>query len=144
MKIIKKNCGSEGVNRSEGVNWSNGVNRSFGILNSFGVDNALFLANKKRQFSIFGKNVDGKYFETIWAIFYKKLNGWRPCFNNLKCLYLKNGSDWKKTPVFGAEEISKEEAWRDLPGEAVAYLKSLPEWDADMFFEITGIRKNDG
>ena len=137
--------GSNGVNRSNGVSGSNGVNRSdgvngsFGILNSYGVDCALFLANKKRVYLIFGKEVsEGRYLE-VKNNLYEKLGIWDPNFNNIKALYLKNGSDWKLTPIKNAEEISKQEAWKDMPREAVEYVASLPEFDADMFFEITCI-----
>ena len=130
---------SSGVNMSDGVNGSNGVNRSFGILNSYGVDCALFLANKKRVYLIFGKEVsEGRYLE-VKNNLYEKLGIWEPNFNNIKTLYLKNGSDWKLTPIKNAEEIARQEAWRDMPREAVEYVASLPEFDADMFFEITCI-----
>ena len=122
-----------------GVNGSNGVNGSFGILNSYGVDSALFLANKKRTYSIFGKRVSEDRFDEVQCNLYQRLNGWRPTFNNIKALYLKSGSNWKLTPIKNAEEISKEEAWRDMPKEAIEYVSSIPEFDADMFFEITGI-----
>ena len=135
-KRLYKLCG---VNESDGVNWSSGVNRSFGILNSYGVDCALFLANKKRVYLIFGKEVsEGRYFE-VKNNLYEKLGIWEPNFNNIKALYLKNGSDWKLTPIKNAEEIARQEAWRDMPREAVEYVASLPEFDADMFFEITCI-----
>ena len=136
---------SDGVNGSNGVNWSNGVNRSngvngsFGILNSYGVDCALFLANKKRVYLIFGKEVSEGRFLEVENNLYKKPGIWRPTFNNIKALYLKNGSDWKLTPIKDAEEIARQEAWRDMPREAVEYVASLPEFDADMFFEITCI-----
>ena len=130
---------SNGVNESFGVNWSSGVNRSFGILNSYGVDCALFLANKKSVYLIFGKEVsEGRYLEVKNSL-YEKLGIWKPNFNNIKALYLKNGSDWKLTPIKNAEEIARQEAWRDMPREAVEYIASLPEFDADMFFEITCI-----
>ena len=130
---------SSGVNMSDGVNGSFGVNRSFGILNSYGVDCALFLANKKRVYLIFGKEVsEGRYLE-VKNNLYEKLGIWEPNFNNIKALYLKNGSDWKLTPIKNAEEIARQEAWRDMPREAVEYVASLPEFDADMFFEITCI-----
>ena len=115
------------------------MNESFGILNSYGVDCALFLANKKRVYLIFGKEVsEGRYFE-VKNNLYEKLGIWEPNFNNIKALYLKNGSDWKLTPIKNAEEIARQEAWRDMPREAVEYIASLPEFDADMFFEITCI-----
>lgn len=135
-KRLYKLCG---VNTSSGVNRSSGVSGSFGILNSYGVDCALFLANKKRVYLIFGKEVsEGRYLE-VKNNLYEKLGIWEPNFNNIKALYLKNGSDWKLTPIKNAEEIARQEAWRDMPREAVEYIASLPEFDADMFFEITCI-----
>lgn len=131
---------SNGVNTSYGVNESYGVNLSFGILNSYGVDNALFLANKKRSYSIFGEKVSQKRFNEVKSALFKKLNGWQPTFNNLTSLYLKSGSEWRLTPITKAEEISKAEAWADMPIEAIDYVKSLPEYNADMFTEITGIK----
>ena len=136
---------SNGVNRSYGVNWSDGVsgsygvNRSYGILNSYGVSNALFLANKTQTYTIFGKNVTKEKFNEVWITLHRKLNGWVPTFNNLKSLYLKSGSDWELTPIPNAKEISKKEAWGSMPKEAIEYIKSLEEFDKDMFEEITGI-----
>ena len=130
---------SNGVNGSDGVNRSNGVNRSYGILNSYGVDNALFLADKPRTYSIFGKEVSEEYFNKVQSELYHKLNGWRPTFNNIKALYLKSGIDWKLTPIQNAKELSIKEAWSGMPIEAVEYVKSLPEFDGEMFTKITGI-----
>ena len=132
--------GSNGVNRSNGVNWSNGVNRSFGVLNSFGVDNALFLVGKPRTYTVFGKEVSADRYDEVYNALYVKLNGWRPTFNNIKTLWIASGNDWKETPIYNAEEIAKEEAWRDMPKAAVGYVKSLPEFDSDMFYQITGIQ----
>ena len=142
IRIIKALSFNElkSVNGSDGVNRSDGVNGSYGILNSFGVDNALFLANKKRTYGIFGKKVSEQRFNEVYGALQNKLNGWKPTFNNLKSLYVKYGSDWKLTPIPRAEEISKEEAWSSMPKEVVDYVKSLPEYNAEMFFEITGRR----
>ena len=131
---------SNGVNGSNGVNRSNGVNESYGILDCYGVSNALFLANKPQEYTIFGKTVDKNYWDRVQNNLVRLLNGWIPTFNNLKSLYLQYGSDWKLTPIPRAAEISKEEAWRDMPREAIEYIKSLPEFDGDMFYEITGIK----
>ncbi len=141
-KRLYKLCGvngSNGVNGSDGVNGSYGVNRSYGILNSYGVDNALFLADKPRTYSIFGKEVSEEYFNKVQSELYHKLNGWRPTFNNIKALYLKSGIDWKLTPIQNAKELSIKEAWSGMPIEAVEYVKSLPEFDGEMFTKITGI-----
>jgi hypothetical protein len=115
------------------------VNESYGIYNSLGVDNALFLANKKRTYSIFGVEVNEKDFEKIKSELFDKLKGWKPTFNNLKSLYSKSGGEWKCTPIPFADEISKQEAWKDMPKEAVEYLKGLKYFNAEMFKKITGI-----
>ena len=153
---------SDGVNRSDGVNWSNGVNGSYGvnesygvnrsygvnwsygILNCYGVDNAIFLVDKKRSFSIFGKEVSENRFNEVWTTLQQKFNGWYPKFNNAVYLYLKNGNDWKKV---NASEICQTlnkwnepyEAWKDMPKEAIDYVKFLPEFDPIMFKRITGL-----
>ncbi|WP_288685951.1 hypothetical protein [uncultured Brachyspira sp.] len=130
---------SNGVNNSDGVNNSNGVNCSFGVLNCKGVSNALFLTDKKETYSIFGTEVSKIRYKEVKTEFYNLLKGWRPTFNNLKSLYLKFGSEWKLTPIQNAEEIQKEEAWKDMPIAAIKYVMSLEEFDKDMFFKITSI-----
>ncbi|AFR69539.1 putative pentapeptide repeats (8 copies) [Brachyspira pilosicoli B2904] len=130
---------SNGVNRSFGVNGSDGVNCSFGVLNCKGVSNALFLTDKKETYSIFGTEVSKIRYKEVKTEFYNLLKGWRPTFNNLKSLYLKFGSEWKLTPIQNAEEIQKEEAWKDMPIAAIKYVMSLEEFDKDMFFKITSI-----
>ncbi len=135
-EIVNK---SNGVNRSFGVNGSDGVNCSFGVLNCKGVSNALFLTDKKETYSIFGTEVSKIRYKEVKTEFYNLLKGWRPTFNNLKSLYLKFGSEWKLTPIQNAEEIQKEEAWKDMPIAAIKYVMSLEEFDKDMFFKITSI-----
>ena len=126
---------------SDGVAGSNGVAESYGVVNSFGVNNALFLANKAKTYSIFGKEVTEGRFNDVMNALNNMLNGWNPTFNNLRSLYLKHGSKWEKTPIPKAEEISRKEAWKDMPQKAVDYVKSLPEYNAEMFEEITGIKE---
>lgn len=117
--------GSDGVNWSKGINWSYGVNFSFGIYNCSGVSNALFLANNLPKYSIFGKVVTKKRFEKIQTELFEKLDGWNPVF------HIKRNDKWIN--------LNKQQAWSGMPKEAIKYVKSLPEYDAEMFFEITGI-----
>lgn len=147
-KRLYKLCGvnrSNGVNWSDcvsgsgGVNWSGGVSGSFGILNSRGVCYAIFLADKPVEYSIFGKPVSEERYYEVWYNLREKLRDWRPTFNNIKALWLANGSDWKLTPIKNAKELSTKEAWEGMPKEAVKYVASLPEFDADMFYKITMI-----
>ncbi len=105
---------SYGVNWSYGVNGSDGVNWGFGIFNSSGVDHAIFLADKPRTYSIFGKEVSEERFFRVWGALMEKLDVWFPQFKSY-------------------------EAWKDMPQEAIDYIASLPEFDAVMFKRITGI-----
>ena len=130
---------SNGVSRSFGVSESNGVSRSFGVVNSNGVDCALFLANKPQMYSIFGAEVDEPRYREVSNTLYQKLGDWRPSFNNIKALWLVNGSDWTLTPITNAKELSIKEAWKGMPEQAIKYLKELPEFDAETFKLVTGI-----
>jgi hypothetical protein len=49
------------------------------------------------------------------------------------CLSCKRQRDKKY------KAIKKKEAWSGMPREAIEYLKSLPEWDAKVFNEVTGM-----
>ena len=145
-KVIKDGVNwSDGVNGSNGVNWSygvngsDGVNGSYGILNSFGVDNTLFLADKPRTYSIFGKEVTENRFIEVKDKLFNLLGDWKPTFNNLKSLYLKSGGKWARTPIPNAKELSIKEAWEGMSQKAIEYIKSLPEYDAEIFKKITGI-----
>jgi hypothetical protein len=130
---------SHGVNISDGVNSSDGVNNSFGIFNCFGLSNHFFAANIPEKYYLFHKEVSKERYDEVMKVFKNLSNNFVPQFNNLKGLYLKFGSDWKLTPVQAANEIQKQEAWSDLPKEALDFLVSLPEFEADIFFEVTGI-----
>ena len=136
---------SNGVNNSNGVNWSNGVNESNGVYNSFGVyrssgvANALFCADKEPEYVLFNKKVSKERFDEVRKKLHIFLNNWRPSFNNMYELYDESGQKWSKTPIPLAMEKSKKDAWADMPKEAINYLKSLPEFDADIFKKVTGI-----
>ena len=80
-----------------------------------------------------------EYWEEVNTKFRELLNKWSPTFNNLKGLYLKSGEKWAYTPIPQAKELSIKEAWGGMPQQAVNYLKSLPEFNAEIFKNITGI-----
>jgi hypothetical protein len=138
--------GSYGVNGSNGVNWSHGVNGSYGVNWSYGVNKSagvnrsVFVSNQRAQSLLFNKPVDESRVSDVMESLLQRLCGWRPKYNDIHKLYLANGSDWKLTPISEAKELSKEEAWADMPKEAIDYLKSIPEFDAQVFFEVTGLK----
>jgi len=86
----------------------------------------------------FNKKISEKKFDEI----FEKLKSfdWYPLFHNMFELFLKNGSEWEKTPIPKTESVSKEKAWESMPEEMKKYIASLKEFNSKMFFEITGIK----
>jgi len=120
------------------------VSYSYGVLLSSGVSHEIFIANKPTTYYIFGVSVTRERWNNVWTLLHEKLAGWKPSFNNAFELYLKVGGDWRKIDAskIGGYDLSAEapyEAWKTMPKEAIDYVRSLPEFDAKMFFEITGI-----
>lgn len=68
------------------------------------------------------------------------LKEWLPNFHNMNKLYMRFGGKWQLVPFNDLKELSKEEAWADMPIEAIKYVKSLKEFDASIFTKITGIK----
>ena len=139
--------GSDGVNGSHGVNRSGGVNWSYGVMNCFGVDHEIFAVNKGRTFRLFGSVIAKDYWHKVWETLHEKLNGWKPSFNNAFELFAKAGGKWRKVEVSKICDTMQGnknpyEAWKDMPQEAIEYLQSLPEFDAEIFETVTGIKVN--
>ena len=63
---------------------------------------------------------------------------WFPKFTNAYELYAANGQDWPSTPVPKIEARDRTYAYADMPQKLVDYIKSLPEFDADIWQQITG------
>jgi hypothetical protein len=97
----------------------------------------LFLADRESKPTIFGIEVSEERFEEVMNRIMSF--NWSPTFNNLKSLYLKSGSIWEETPIPNAKELSIKEAWSDMPNEMLEYIKSLPEFNKEMFYKITQI-----
>ena len=142
--------GSNGVNRSYGVNWSdgvngsNGVNRSNGVNGSYGVYNCLFIINQRGVADmVFNKQTTQERASLIIQEYREKLNSWTPKYNNAFKLYDANGKEWKNVDASQIQEVDNKTAWEGMPKDAIDYLKSLPEWDANIFKEITGIDTNE-
>ncbi|HEY0090573.1 MAG TPA: hypothetical protein VGB37_17105 [Candidatus Lokiarchaeia archaeon] len=136
---------SGGINRSDGINGSYGINRSYGINISYGILNCsglsynIFNCNKEIEFRIFNKIVSENRYNEVWAEI-QKFNFY-PKFNNYQSLlekYKNNYSIPFDEDVF--KENTKKDAWSDMPFEMIEYIKELPEFDSNIFFEITGIK----
>jgi len=71
---------------------------------------------------------------------HSKNNGWTPKVNTAFELYEAAGKDWKKVDASQIKGVDKKhEMWGGMPKETLAYIRSLPEYDADIFEEITGL-----
>ena len=142
IKIVREISFREMIEiiKSQAVNRSEAVNESMFIDNCNGISHGLFCANIKSPYRIFNKEVTENRYDEVIKLIEKYRNGWLPETTNIKILYLKNGNDWIKTPIHKVEGLSKEESYKDMPVELIDYLKGLPEFDAEIFEQITGMK----
>ena len=136
---------SIGVNDSKGVNYSIGVNYSKGVNDSIGVNRCIggrffFCSNQKTAPLLFNAPVIEERYNKIMGEYQSIVGDWCPQYNNAIKLYKANGEVWERTPIPDIAEQNNKEAWADMPTEAIKYLTSLPEYDEQIFFEITGIK----
>lgn len=84
---------------------------------------------------IFNKPVTEKRFTEISV----GLGEWYPRFTNAEQLKEKYGSgEWCSTPAPAIMGRTAKEAYAEMPTELVEYIKSLPEYDDEIFRKITG------
>jgi hypothetical protein len=131
---------SHGIAGSIGVSGSAGVSNSYGIFDSNGISNNFFAAHLPKKYYLFQKEVSQSRYIEVRNEFALISNNFTPQYTNLQGLYKKFGERWKFVPIQATKELQKEEAWQDLPKQAIDYLVSLPEFDADIFYEVTGLR----
>jgi hypothetical protein len=110
---------SSGINSSDRINNSRGINNSMFIENCNGVSNELFNANKKKTYKIFNRIVTENRFNEV-IVMLRSFN-LRPDLNN-------------------SYKLKKEDAYKKMPEKMLMYIRSLPEFNSEIFFEITGVR----
>lgn len=64
---------------------------------------------------------------------------WQPRQTNGYQLYKDAGNDWTKVDISKFKTVDWYSSWKDMPQKAIDYLVSLPEFDAGIFKEITGL-----
>ena len=62
---------------------------------------------------------------------------WTPKFNN--AYDLKGNLEWYETNIPAIVSVDNKTAWSFMPQDMLEYIKSLPEFDADIFYKITEI-----
>ena len=82
----------------------------------------------------FNKRITEKRFDEIFA----ELNsfGWYPKFNNAE--QLKGDLEWYETNIPAIKSVDNKTAWSSMPKKMLNYIKSLPEYDEQIFNKITG------
>ena len=84
---------------------------------------------------IFNKPVTAKRFTEVSD----KLGEWYPRFINAEQLKEEYGNgEWCATPAPAITGRTAKEAYAEMPTELVEYIKSLPEYDDEIFRKITG------
>lgn len=98
-----------------------GGSNLWGCSDCEGISRCIFCLNFTGKLAIFNKKISEKRFYEVK----NRLDSfnWFLSFNNLKDL--KSDNKWKC-------------AWADMPQEMLDYIKSLPEFDAQIFKKITG------
>lgn len=128
-------------NRS-GIYDGYGIRNGYGIYNSKhclkceGISRCLFCYGLEgARLMLFNKPISAKRFCEIS----NKLSGWYPDFTNAEKLKQKYGSgEWCATPAPAIAGRIAKEAYAEMPTELMEYIKSLPEYDDEIFRKITG------
>lgn len=88
---------------------------------------------------IFNKQVTEARSNEVRSQIYSLWNGWRPYQTNAYDLRKEAGGEWSKIDVSKLKRKTWHESWVGMPQAALEYIKSLPEFDAPLFKEITGL-----
>ena len=96
--------------------------------------------NTSGQNRVFNKEVKKSRFKEINEKIEELRDGWYPKFTNAFDLRKENGGSWKDVPAPKILGTSNIEAYKDMPAGLIDYLKSLPEFDGEIFEKITGIK----
>ena len=121
-----------------------GGERCYGVSNIYfcrscqGCVNCLCCFEYTGKNAVFNQPVTEERFNTIKSAIHRLRDGWFPKFTNAYELYAANGQDWSSTPAPKITGTDRTYAYADMPQELVDYIKSLPEFDADIWYEITG------
>lgn len=120
----------------DGCRGCDGCYLSYGLKNCIAVYKSIFCANLQgEKFKLFNKSIS----ESRWEEIFYKLNVYYAKQTNAFELYAKNGNDWFSINPSELTYKDWEDSWSDMLKELIDYVSSLPEFDADIFQEITGI-----
>ena len=127
---------------TNGISYGYGISNGYGVYNSKhcrkceGISRCLFCYGLEgAKLMLFNKPISAERFNEVLY----KLGGWYPNFTNAEELKQKYGNgEWKTTPAPAIEGRTVKEAYAEMPETLIAYVKSLPEYDDEIFRKITG------
>ncbi len=128
---------SSGIYRSNGIFDSRGLDECYGLFRCQAVYGSIFCSKLKgKEHFLFNKQSTPERILEIKSRLEEFR--WYPVFTKVITL----GGDWEWADIDPEEiaKVPKEEAWAKMPKEMLAYIKSLPEFDIDVFEKITGIK----
>ena len=88
---------------------------------------------------LFNKQITEERYKEVKSKYLELLNGWEAFQTNGNELYKEAGNSWDKVDMNKFTTIDWNEAWKSMPNEAIDYLKTLEEFDAEIFTKITGL-----
>ena len=88
---------------------------------------------------LFNKKIDEERINEVMSNIRSLSDGWYPKFTNAFELYEENGEKLEYVPAPKIVEVDNKTAYKDMPKELIDYFKKLPEFDAEIFKEITGL-----
>ena len=124
---------SDGIYDSYGISSSKGISYSYGIVSCEAVKSCLFCYKKDAiKYYIFNKKVLKDRFSEVYD---KILSfGFYPQYINWN--EVKGNKEWW---AFNFKKLAKDDnPWRNMPTEMLEYIKSLPEYNKEIFNKITG------
>ena len=124
-----------GGNDIRGGNDISGGNYIWGALNCEGISRCIFCYDFSGKLNAFNKPITEDRFNEL---FYQLNNfGWYPKFNNAE--QLKGDLQWYETNIPAIVAVDNATAWSFMPKKMLDYIMALPEFDAEIFYNITGI-----
>ena len=132
IELIQKDLQNAYISGGNNI-W--GGNYIWGAKDCEGISRCIFCYDFTGKLHCFNKSITEERFNEI----FNRLNrfGWYPVFNNAE--QLKGDLEWYETNIPAIVAVDNKTAWSFMPAEMLEYIKSLPEFDAEIFYKITEI-----
>ena len=98
-----------------------------------GISKSILCNDVSGKLMLFNKPIEKDKFNKIYE---ELVNfNWYPKFNN--AFVLKGNLEWYETNIPEIAQVSNKAAYSDMPLEMIKYIKSLDEYDEELFKKIT-------